>query len=186
MKNVIDIKDLNLFVEENAFECDDSPAPPPSGEVKKVIYRFAPKWRRYQDKPGTEIIINSGVNECELSVEPIEDASLRANTEVNLKLKVSTKDFSAWDKTRYSIELPPEYEQYWPLDGLDEGGAVLWYLGGRNTYVGECFWTNRDNTPWHLIFVFAEHGEWEKGHPVDLRSISGFKLRASITYRIKL
>jgi hypothetical protein len=184
-KKVLPFEELQAFIEANAEECPDQ-QPPPVAVIKTLEGRFDPKWRQYSSQPGTEIDVTSGVDFCELYTEPVDDRVGLIDTLVTLKVKVDAQSFTVHTNSRYSIELPPAYEWAWPLDGLDVGVAQFWYPGGRNMFPGNCFWTNRDNTPWHLIFAFAGHGEWEKNHPVDLGVVSEFKLRGEIAYGIRL
>lgn len=183
-KKVLPFEELQLFIEANTEECPDQQ--PPVAGVKYLQAIFRPKWRQYSNQPGTEINVTSGKDFCELYTEPVLDNYDVINTMVTLKIKIDAKVFSVSENSRYSIELPPEFEKYWPMDGLDIGDAQFWYPGGRNMFPGNCFWTNRDNTPWHLLFAFAEHGEWEKNHPVNLGVVSEFKLRGEIAYGIRL
>jgi len=183
---VVDLNELVQYAQENSYELPE-PTIPPSGEVPiKTIERFAPKWRQYSGQDNTEIRIIQGVELIEIYSEPILDVSGTINTLVFLKIKINAQEFTVHDNSRYSIELPVEYEKYWPLDGLDEGSAQFWVPGGRNMWSGSCFWTSRDNTPWHLLFAFSDFGEWEKNWPINLATVSEWKLRASIQYGIRL
>jgi hypothetical protein len=184
LTKVLPYDELITFIEEKKTECPDQPTP--VAGVKKLEAIFRPKWRQYSNQPGTEINITAGKDFCELYTEPVIDENEVINTMVTLKVKTDAEEFTVHANSRYSIELPPDLEKYWPLDGLDVGEAQFWYPGGRNMFPGICFWTDRDNTPWHLLFAFAGHGEWEKNHPVDLAAVSEFKLRGEIAYGIKL
>lgn len=183
---VVDLNGLVQYAQNNSYELSES-TPPPSGEVPvKTVEIFAPKWRQYSGQAGTEINIIQGVDLIELYTEPVYDARNVINTLVTLKLKAIALEFTVHKDSRYSIELPAEYEKYWPMDGLDEGSAQFWIPGGRNMWSGSCFWTNRDNTPWHLLFAFSDYGEFEKNWPINLASVGAWKLRASIQYGIML
>jgi hypothetical protein len=181
MSEVVGLEELATWLEENKYLCDPNGGTPTPDEIA----RFTPVWKQAK---GASFSIGTPQDDwIEFTQKTIKHGPAEYNTEIQFDGYLHTKSFqSDASGEGYSIWMPDDLAELEPSNGDFVGVALLWIPGGRNWYVGNCTWTTRGEQGPHIIFGFAEHGEFESNHPLPANYQGEIKVKWNLKYRINM